>query len=74
MKIFVTARPRAKKEEVKKIDDTHFIVSVTEPPVDGAANHGVIKALSDYFKVRPNRIIMVSGFNSRQKIFELSLS
>lgn len=71
MRIFVTAKPKAKKEEVKKIDDAHYYVGVVEPPVDGAANHGVIKALSKYFKVRPNRIIMLSGFTSREKILEI---
>lgn len=71
MKIYVSTKPRAKKEEVKKVDKTHFVVSVTEPPVDGAANHAVIKTLSEYFKIRPNKIIMISGSTSRQKIFEI---
>lgn len=71
MKIFVSVKPRAKKTEVKKIDETHYSVAVTEPPVDGAANHAVIKALSEYFNIRPNKILMISGFNSRQKVIEI---
>ncbi|MDO8658320.1 MAG: DUF167 domain-containing protein [Candidatus Levybacteria bacterium] len=71
MKIFVTAKPRAKKEEVEKIDDIHYHVAVVEPPMGGEANHAVIKALSVYLKIRPNKIIMISGFNSRQKIFQI---
>ncbi|PIV45904.1 hypothetical protein COS23_01900, partial [bacterium (Candidatus Moisslbacteria) CG02_land_8_20_14_3_00_36_53] len=32
MKIFVKAKPLAKESKVEKIDDTHFVVSVKEPP------------------------------------------
>ena len=40
MKIFVTVKPNAKEERVEKIDDTHFKVSVKEPPTEGRANWG----------------------------------
>lgn len=35
MKIFVKARPNSKEEYVEKIDDTHFVVAVKEPPKAG---------------------------------------
>lgn len=71
MKIYVTAKPRAKKEEVKKIDECHFVVSVKEPPVQGRANTAIIEALAKYFAKPKNKIIMVSGYTSREKIFEV---
>ncbi len=72
MKIFVAAKPRAHEEKVEKIDDTHFEVSVTAPPVQGLANRAIVKAIANYFKVAPSRVKILSGFTSRQKVLEIN--
>lgn len=72
MKIFVKAKPGAYEERVEKIDDLHFVVSVKEPPIQGRANAAIIKALAGYFGVAISNVKMLSGFTSRQKIFEIS--
>lgn len=71
MKILVKAKPNAKEEKVKKTDETHFIVSVKKPPVQGRANAAIAKALAGYFGVASSRIRLVSGFSSKQKLFEI---
>ncbi len=71
MKIFVKAKPLARIESIEKIDETNFIVSVKEPPVEGKANRAIIRALADYFKIAPSRIRLTSGFSSKQKTFEI---
>lgn len=68
MKIFVTAKPDAYENRIEKIDDTHFVVSVTEPPIAGRANRAILKALGEYFHTSPSAIRIVSGFSSRQKV------
>ena len=68
MKIFVKAKPNAKEKRIEKIDETHFLVAVKEPPVQGRANKAIIKALEEYFG-RP--VQLVSGFSSKQKVFEI---
>ena len=73
MKIFITAKPMAKEDRVEKIDDTHFKVSVKEPPIQGRANRAVARVLAEYFKVPVTRVNLVSGFASRQKVFEVLL-
>lgn len=72
MKIFVKAKPNAKEEKVKKISETHFVVSVKEPPVQGRANEAIVKALAGYFGVASSRVKLISGFSSGQKIFEIT--
>lgn len=72
MKIFVTSKPNAKKIGVIKIDDTHFIVAIQEPPREGRANYAIAKALAKYFGVRTIQVGLVSGATSRQKVFEIS--
>ena len=71
MKISVKAKPNAKEENVEKIDDLNYIVSVKEPPVKGKANEAIRNALAIYFKTASSRIRIVSGYNSRNKIVEI---
>ena len=71
MKIFVTAKPKAKKEGVEKIDDTHFIVRIRAVPQDGKANEAVITSLAAYFGIPAMRVKISSVFSSRRKIVEL---
>lgn len=71
MKIFVKAKPRSKEERVEKIDDTHFVVFVKEPPMQGKANAAITKALALHFGVSLSSVSLVSGFSSKEKVFIL---
>jgi uncharacterized protein (TIGR00251 family) len=71
MKFFIIAKPNASEQKVEKIDDSHFKVSVKEPPVRGEANRAIIKALADYFNVAPGCVIIASGHTSKQKIIKV---
>ncbi|TSA46445.1 DUF167 domain-containing protein [bacterium] len=71
MKIFVSVKPKARQEKVEKLDDTHYKVSVTEPPVDGRANKAVTGALAEYFGVPKMNIALVSGASSKKKVFDV---
>jgi uncharacterized protein len=71
MKIFVKAKPAAKEDRVEKVDDVNFVVSVKEPPVQGRANAAITKILAGYFGVSSFQVKLVSGFSSKQKIFEI---
>lgn len=71
MKIFVTAKPRSYQERIEKIDNTHFVVAVVEPPANGLANKAIVRALAEYFDIAPSSLRLVSGFTSKQKVFEI---
>ena len=71
MRVFVKVKARAKQEAVQKMDETHFKVSVKEPPVDGKANFAVIEALSDYIGKKKSQVVLISGKTSNQKVFEI---
>ena len=71
MKIFVHAKPNAREDKIEKIDAMHYAVAVTALPVKGAANRAVAHLLAEHFGVAPSRVRLVSGFSSRQKIFEI---
>jgi len=87
MRIFVKAKPRAKKEKivlqqvqdnpersrrVEKIGGTHFVVWVKEPPIKGKANKAIAKKLAEYFKVPQSQIVLRAGFSSKNKVFEIN--
>ncbi|MCL4418536.1 DUF167 domain-containing protein [Patescibacteria group bacterium] len=73
MRIFIKAKPNSKKESIEKLDETHFTVSVKEPPVKGLANRAIAKALVKYFNLSSSQVYLVSGFISKQKVFEIKI-
>ncbi len=74
MKISVKAKPKSKKEYIKKIDDTHYIVAVNKPPVKGQANQAIIESLAEYFHKPKSQIFIVNGETSKQKIIEMPIA
>ncbi len=72
MRITVKTKPNSRKEEIKKIDGSNFLVAVKEQPVDGKANKAIVKALAKYFSMPSSAVSIVSGHASRQKIIEIS--
>lgn len=71
MIISVKLTPNASAAKVHRLNDTHFTVSVTEPPVKGRANHALILAMADYLGIKPYRISLIRGIASRTKILEI---
>lgn len=74
MKIFIKAKPKSKKELIKKIDATHYVVSVKEPPINNKANDAILKSLAQYFDLPNSSIDIISGKTTKQKIIEIPLS
>lgn len=58
-------------ESVEKIDETHFVVSVKEPPQNGLANKGIARALANYFGAAPSSVKIIKGFTSKNKIVRI---
>ena len=71
MRLFITAKPRAKEERVEKIDEAHYAVSVKEPPEGGRANEAIRKILAGYFGVSVSRLSITSGRKSKNKVVEV---
>ncbi len=71
MRIFVTAKTKAKKEGVVKIDDEHFIISVNVIPEKGKANARIATLLARYFHVASSHVVFLSGRSGKKKVFEI---
>lgn len=72
MKISVIVHPNAKRERVEKdlLETLH--VYVNQPPLEGKANRATIEALAEYFKTNRSNVKLISGSNSKYKLFEIS--
>ncbi|MDO8470237.1 MAG: DUF167 domain-containing protein [bacterium] len=71
--LFVQVKSRSKHPGVVEFDASHYVVAVAEPPVAGAANEAVIRALASHFSIAPSRISLVRGAASRQKVFQIDV-
>ena len=71
MRINVKVKPSAGRNEIKKINETHFEVKVTVPPEKGKANQRTIEMLAKYFKVPKSKINLIRGETYKEKVFEL---
>lgn len=68
----VTVKPGSKKGPLVEVaDDGSLTLFVRERAVDGAANDGVIKLLSDHFGVPKSRITILRGHTSRSKLVDV---
>jgi len=70
MKVSVTVKPNAHKDEVVKTEDG-YKVSVTASPIENKANIAVVKVLADHFNVPKSQVRIVSGLKSKKKIIEI---
>lgn len=68
MRIFLRVKTGAKKNQVVKIDPSHYQVSVKARPHDGRANFLLVKILADYFQVAPSQIEIKSGYRQKSKV------
>ncbi|OGE84166.1 MAG: hypothetical protein A3B23_01025 [Candidatus Colwellbacteria bacterium RIFCSPLOWO2_01_FULL_48_10] len=71
MKIFVTAKAKAREERVEQIDETHFKIAVKEPPIDGKANSAIARALAGHLGIPRSTVFLKQGTSAREKVFEI---
>ena len=72
MKIIIKTKPGAKDNKIEKVDESNYIVSVKEPPINGRANAALITLLAEYFDISPSLITIISGFMARIKVVEIN--
>ena len=71
MKLEIIVKPNAKKENVEKISENSYRVSVKAPPKEDKANVAVIAALADFFDVPKSHIHIVLGARNKKKVVKI---
>ncbi len=71
MTIKIKVHPKSKQEKVVENKDETYDVYLHQPPTKGKANQAVIDIFAKYFKIKKNKITIVSGLKSRRKTIEI---
>lgn len=70
-RISVRLTPRASRDEVSGESDGVYLVRVTAPPVDGAANQALVRLISKRLGISKSAISIISGDTSRTKVLAI---
>lgn len=68
----VAVKVRASRTAVLGLKDEVLQVALAAPPVDGAANEALRRALADHFGLAKSAVTIVGGEKSRRKQVELA--
>ncbi len=71
LKISVTVKPQSKKEEVKKISEGEYLISVHAPARQGEANEALVEILARHFSVPKSSIQIIRGQTNRRKLVKI---
>jgi len=70
MRIAIKVVPNAKQEKIVE-EGGKFKVYLTAPAVEGKANKALIQFLAEHFKTKRNKISIIKGEKSREKVVEI---
>ena len=68
----VNVQPRASRDAVTGLHGNALKLSLTAPPVDGAANDACLRFLADLLGVSRARLSIVRGQKARQKLIRIA--
>jgi uncharacterized protein (TIGR00251 family) len=70
--IGIRVHPRAGRNKVQGIHDGNLKVSIAAPPVEGEATLQCMKFLAKLFAVSNSSVNLISGAQSRNKVFKIN--
>ena len=68
----VRVQPRASKDALGGEREGALVVRLTAPPVDGAANEGLVRFLGKTLGVAPSALRVLTGATARSKVVAVS--
>jgi uncharacterized protein (TIGR00251 family) len=71
VRLEVEVKVRASRTAVLGVREQRLSVALAAPPVDGAANEALRRALAELFDLPRQDVVIVTGEKSRRKLVEL---
>jgi uncharacterized protein (TIGR00251 family) len=72
VRVDVEVKVRASRTKLLGMKAERLVVALAAPPVDGAANEALRRALAEHFGLPLKSVNIVAGEKSRRKVVELS--
>lgn len=69
----VEAKPNARKNEYKIINEHTLKLKIKAPPVEGKANDAIVAYLSEILHIPKSKIILLKGAAAKYKQFEVDI-
>jgi len=73
LRIKISVRPNAAKNEIAAGDDGILKLRIAAPPEDGKANAEICRYLIKAFKLPPGSVNLKSGHRSKNKTLEINI-
>jgi len=70
--ISLRVQPRASSDRIQKIADGEYKIYTVKPAGDNKANLRVIEILAEYLGVKKNRIHILKGHKSKDKLIKIT--
>lgn len=67
LRLRIFLQPKASRDQIVGLHDNELKITITAPPVEGAANAHLLKFLSKLFKVPKSTILLEKGELQRHK-------
>lgn len=74
MYVRVSVTPNAKREDLVRVSDTEFEVSVREPAERNLANRRVVEVVAAHYRVSSGAVRIISGHRSPRKMLSVEVS
>jgi uncharacterized protein (TIGR00251 family) len=71
VRVDIEVKVRASRTRVLGVKADRLCVALAVPPVDGAANEALERALAEHFDLPRRQVRLVMGEKSRRKVVEL---
>jgi hypothetical protein len=72
MRLNVRVIPHARQDRIVE-EGNRLKVYLTAPAIEGKANKALVELLAEHFKLKRNRVRVLRGEKSRDKIVEIDL-
>ena len=63
--------PRARRNDIKLLGEDSLNVHLAAPAVNNKANEALVEILAQHYTVKKNKVLIVRGKHSRNKVVEI---